>query len=447
MTSIEQQQQQQQSQQQRHKNPKDIFEAVEQDNQRAVKHFIEKKGVPVGSVNYRLQTAAHIAATRGNLKILKYIVEKDSSILAEVDLYGHNALFVAIDNDHLDIVKYLIGERAIDLCQRYRSYAGNTVIHQAAELGRLAILKYLIEKRNGDVNLTNELKEPPLFLAARNKHFHVVRYLVEERKANLTALDDNERTILHIAVDNDDLTLMKYVLDERKANLDVDRKGKFGITLVQRAADLNRLEVLVYLVDKKHADINTVNDWGESPLHSAARENYYEVCKYLVEHGANTQTKDRRGRHPIQDTTDERIFKCVVDATLKRSRRSIGTQRKQSEPFAVPIDRTSLSDVFSAPAAHHSVAVRSVVVFRAAAADIDAFSLFAINDSRFTIASPFQNFLTLAKSIIPPTWCSIRAKRSSHFRQIQQRQQPAALMSLRDILLNKIDPVALDAML
>ena len=397
------------------KSVPDIFEAVEQDNLRLVKQFVEEEGVSVASVNHRLRTPAHIAASKGSLRILKYVLEKDSSVLGEIDWHGHNVLLSAVDNDHLDIVRYLVENHVKDLHQRYKSYFGNTVIHRAAELGQLAILKYLVEERHGDVNVRNASKQPPVLLAAQNRHFHVVRYLAEEQNADLTLVDENERTILHVAIGNDDLTLLKYVLDERKVNLDINKKGKFGYTLVQRAAHLNRLEVLVYLIDKKHADVNTVNDWGETPLHSAARENYYEICKYLVEHGADTQMKDFHGRHPIQDTSDHRILECIIDAELKRNRRSL-----------VNIEHPASS--YPSPSLPH--------LFKDSLATVPFFNIVGSSGIGPTILPSFQNIFVIAKFFF------IRSMRKSYSQNIQSGNP--VLLSVCNILQNRLNPISSD---
>jgi len=44
------------------------------------------------------------------------------------------------------------------------------------------------------------------------------------------------------------------------------------------------------------ADVNTQNDVGQTPLHSAALHNELPCAEILVQHGANVDVKDLRGK-------------------------------------------------------------------------------------------------------------------------------------------------------
>jgi ankyrin repeat protein len=65
---------------------------------------------------------------------------------------------------------------------------------------------------------------------------------------------------------------------------------------VQRYAPTGRLAALKYLVEELHADVNAVDDEGETALHNAAAQGDLEMIQYLVSKGANVRALTRRGQ-------------------------------------------------------------------------------------------------------------------------------------------------------
>lgn len=300
----------------------ELFKAAERNDENEVKRMVEE-GVPVTSLDELDQTLAHIASKNGNLNLIKYVAQKDPTILEALDFYGENVLFPAIDGGHFDIVKYLVETRGMDISKHYKKCFGNTAIHKAAESGSLVILKYFIEDKNGNINVENSLKQTPILLAAESKHHDVIKYLFEEKNADLKHIDYRKYNILFVAINSNDLKLIEYILDEKKVAFDVNEVDLSHITLVHRAAILNRFDILKYLVSKKHADVNIPDKWGKTPLQSAARWNYYDACKFLIENGAKIDVKDHEGKSPIKEASDKDLIDYMTQAMQKRDRRSI----------------------------------------------------------------------------------------------------------------------------
>ena len=63
---------------------------------------------------------------------------------------------------------------------------------------------------------------------------------------------------------------------------------------------------------KKGADINYINKGShETPLHEACDEGFLPVVEYLVEHNANMEIKNDKGRTPLYQAVDEGRNKVV----------------------------------------------------------------------------------------------------------------------------------------
>lgn len=303
---------------------KKFFDAAEKNDLQTIKYFVEEEEASLLMVNEDLETLAHVAARNGHTDILKYVAKKEPSILADKDRYGNSIFYFAIVQGAFDIVTYLIEEHEAKISQANPRDFYNKAMHTAAEFGHLNIMKYLVEERNVDVNVLNKYKETPVFTATEYKQHSIVKYLAEERDADLTIHNMNEANILYATVPTNDLPMMKYFLDEKKVALDVNSQDRFGNTLLHRAAFMNRTTIIEYLINEKHADVNIVGHKNMTPLHYAASGNYYEICQYLIEHGANTQSEDGTGQTPVQKAQDKHLVEYMKKAASRtRVRRSV----------------------------------------------------------------------------------------------------------------------------
>ena len=53
------------------------------------------------------------------------------------------------------------------------------------------------------------------------------------------------------------------------------------------------------------ANVNESDFWGYTPLHEAAAKNKYEICRLLLEHGAQVDAKTREGQTPYDLLKDK----------------------------------------------------------------------------------------------------------------------------------------------
>ena len=82
-------------------------------------------------------------------------------------------------------------------------------------------------------------------------------------------------------------------------NLDYNAKGGYEkSTVLHEAAKQDKQEIAVYLI-QHGAEVNTKNRDGDTPLYYAARNNSVEVAKLLLEHSAEVNTKNKYGDTPL----------------------------------------------------------------------------------------------------------------------------------------------------
>lgn len=260
---------------------------------------------------------------------VKYLLKKNPSAVKKVP-GQRSVLMAAVESGSLDVVKYLVEKLNADECevsivdetvQKYYkypfSYRGYTflgsVLHGAAKNGRLDVLKYFIDERkmNVDVPCSSINSHPLVFIALKYQHHNIFNYLTVEKNADLTVLDEYEENILFEVVRSDQLNVIKYVLDERKIKLNVNQKNKGNETVVHLSVRYDRMSILDYLVNQKHADINFV-DGSNTPLHYASWDNHFKAVQLLVEHGADINRRDKNGDTALHLTTSETVLKYLL---------------------------------------------------------------------------------------------------------------------------------------
>ena len=111
---------------------------------------------------------------------------------------------------------------------------------------------------------------------------------------------------LFYACDIGDLKDIKKLLSQG-ANIHT-RDDDGGVLL--NAIQNNSYNVVKYLVEQG-ADVNDVDDCGNTPLHVAVDDNKFVWVKYLVEHGADINVMDESGYTPLYSAINNDNFNMV----------------------------------------------------------------------------------------------------------------------------------------
>lgn len=123
--------------------------------------------------------------------------------------HGWRMYRAAGKKDGVDKVRTLLEEGADVNYQSPRDH--DTALHRAADKGRLAVVKYLVEIGKADVNIQNKDGETPLHDAADEGYLEIVKYLIEVGKADQTIKDEDGETALDKAKDEGHKDVVKYL--------------------------------------------------------------------------------------------------------------------------------------------------------------------------------------------------------------------------------------------
>jgi len=273
---------------------------------------VEKKiivrGDPNGTVGLKKDTALHIAAEEGNLSICQLLVAKDATVDA-FNAFNETPLRYAVNGNQLDVAEYLL-EKGAEVNKKDKNHY-RTSLHVAAMKGYLNMCKLLVSQ-GASIDALDLFNNTPLCFALSRKQSEVARYLLDiganpsvlhapardgdlrvcqkllANGATIDALDSQNRTALWYAVKSGESSSTKYLLDNG-ANPNV-RGGHLQNTILHAAVeenDLNMCQILVAM----GANIDALDLQNGTPLMYAVKYNRSDVARYLLENGANPNTK------------------------------------------------------------------------------------------------------------------------------------------------------------
>uniref|UniRef100_A0A7S2RZ72 Uncharacterized protein n=1 Tax=Mucochytrium quahogii TaxID=96639 RepID=A0A7S2RZ72_9STRA len=140
--------------------------------------------------------------------------------------------------------------------------------------------------------------------------------LVRAVNVDIDSANDFGETSLYLASKRAHVKLCKWLIDN---GADCNFATQAGVTPLLIATDSGskqHLEVIQLLVKSGGANVNHANIWGMTALHVAAFRGNLEVCKLLLELGADQSLQDKKGRTPAWYTTEET---CERDSSGKSS--------------------------------------------------------------------------------------------------------------------------------
>ena len=168
-----------------------------------------------------------------------------------------------------------------------RDTLDNTLLHQAAEFGRLRVVKRLID--NGAlVDEPGFAGHTPLWSALLGGHLDVAQEILD-RGAVIGSRSHNGGSILHYVCEYRTDPVQNYKLAqwlvERGAG--VNEKDNLGDTPLHKSAWKGHLDAARILIAAK-ADVNALNQNGRTPLDGAVDQRQSEMETLLRQHGAKS---------------------------------------------------------------------------------------------------------------------------------------------------------------
>jgi len=176
---------------------------------------------------------------------------------------------------------------------------GWTCLHAAATVGSAPLVKFILGLPNVDVNITGKDGSTALTCAMRGHHKDCVALLMEEGHCDINAAGEGGWNPVLVAAYTCDLEGLDYLCQHAKDGLDVEvvqkeAKGYHALHFAAASKD-HSVEAITKLLDAG-ADINSLNDNGQTPLHIATFWDNADAVRLLLERGADKTIKNKSGR-------------------------------------------------------------------------------------------------------------------------------------------------------
>jgi len=314
------------------------------------------------------RTPMHSAAARGVVEIVQMLLDKDADVKAEdnknqtplhqarnadvVDLLvaagakvdvtdkdGDTPLHEAIYHSKEDVVAALLKNKA-DLnanwknnrfplwfaTKKHNIKVIELLVQHGADVNKYDIDKVTAlnmlaqDKSNFKLDTANCLISSGANIGARDNHgntpllnalfsnnFEFVELLIN-KGADLLVTNKDGYTVLHAAVEAGILKAIDLFLDR---HIDVHAKtteGKTPLHLTNTQKD--QMEMIAALL-AAGANVNAVDNNGETILHYAARYKNYFIAAYLVDYGAQLDLQNKKGKTPV-DLVQSEIFRAYL---------------------------------------------------------------------------------------------------------------------------------------
>ena len=193
-------------------------------------------------------------------------------------------------------------------------------LYYASLGGFYDLAEHLIEKHPEHVNARGGQLVTPLVAALHGKHFQLAE-LLHRNGADVDVRSEWNNTLLRMACGDGVLDTAQWLLNH---GADVNALGRQRYGPLHEAIDYGHFQVVQMLIEQ-NADIHIRTEFGESPLHVAARAQNHrdqvEIMQVLLDHGADPNARDNDNSTPLHCSSwTEQNFYIPEQGTVESTR-------------------------------------------------------------------------------------------------------------------------------
>ncbi|XP_058448106.1 ankyrin-1-like [Malaya genurostris] len=275
-----------------------------------------KNGAEINDTGPDTWTSLHLAVHNGHGEMIKILLENNADINATIDEH-FTALHVAAQNGHTEVVTILLNLGAYNKAAESSNF---TPLCFAAQNGHAEVVRLLLDKDPEQINSVTAFRS-----AVKNGHETVVTIMIGDG-ADFNALENDKSTALHVAAENGQEGVVRILLDNKAL---VDAETDDGTTPLYLAALNGHCGVVEFLLSKQaKVDVSRTNNYTAlsaavedghedvvevllknkasvdavhlvPALHFAVARGYKVVIKYLLEKGADIESKYIMNNTPL----------------------------------------------------------------------------------------------------------------------------------------------------
>ncbi|PSN47946.1 hypothetical protein C0J52_10325 [Blattella germanica] len=217
-------------------------------------------------------------------------------------------LSLAVRKGFYNLIAYLLNKGVnVEEKINVRKYSQVTMLHIAADLGQLKMVKLLLQnKANPNVRSGEVPLKTPLICASENGLVQVAELLIKNG-ADIELYNQFSQNALLIAAHKGHSDMISMLLNYQANLLSHDNRGNSALHL---AADAGNADCVELLLD---AGLTTdiVNHDSETPLMSAAKRGHCTVIEIFLRHGANFKACDKTGNTVLHHAVRSCNVECL----------------------------------------------------------------------------------------------------------------------------------------
>lgn len=255
--------------------------AASQGNLIRVKKCVEDYKLYILKKNNFGENALMRAAESGSYQVCSYLLDKGITIDAQNNK-GETALFYALKDDARSIFDFLVSKGAKI---NHITLDGNTILLKAAILGQGNTIDYLISE-GANIHHTNKEGKTAFYYIVSNASAFSSNESLQDAfiaaGANINTPDGSGETLLFKEIERGTMERIQFLLSKGADANTQDHKGE--------RPSCNKSEVIKLLIEKG-ADLNAIDDWDDTYLCTAIKQNDLELAHFLVNRGIDVNMR------------------------------------------------------------------------------------------------------------------------------------------------------------
>lgn len=241
-------------------------------------------------------SSIHKAAAENSLSGVKYFLstgrrggrvgtEKSKmfrqNILEELNKNGMSPLHCAAEKGAMDVIRFLLEQECnIDGISR----EGNSALMYACKANQIAVIRLLVEK-NANFLLVNKTGMNAVHFAAQCDNFEAIEALVESVQQQLETIAESGE--VDEEDEEEDSGEGEGALEKQVFQM-ISQPSNNKTTPLHIACSYGAEKSVETLI-RCGASVNAQDSSGDTPLHKAARNSFYQIYRYLLSCGASDE--------------------------------------------------------------------------------------------------------------------------------------------------------------
>ena len=324
-----------------------LHSAISSGHNMIVKELVSRNKWTLACHDYTGRTPLHEAVRKNNTEIVELLLMEDQTKVHSACDHWQNLQKQDVMGKYWKLSRKEYLEYHRDIC-----HCGYTPLHLAARYGYLEIALDLVKRGRARAGARDCLGATPLHVAACHNQWKIVSHLLKlgadvkikgfngstplhsaaacgavevidrllYHGANLSAVDDSGLTALHYAILRINSShLERKILfksdtssGEQWQLVTFDRKGHLTKFFKEESHVKNTdhyrwLDTLIHLIVRGSA-IDTVDIYGQTALHIAARNGLADAVNILLQQKAKLEIRDKSGKTPLEVAVENGII-------------------------------------------------------------------------------------------------------------------------------------------